>query len=643
MNILRVIASMDPSMGGPPQGIRNSIGELERLGIRNEVVSCDAADAAWLGRDSFPIHALGPGKYGFAYTPKLGPWLEENLSRFDAVIVHGLWLWPSTCAVRAIARHRRAVTRIEACVDRSPRRPNKWRVTSGQSSERAQRKERKTGHGRVCETAEGKLTRMKEDRSERLAADRTGGDDSSRVIAYGPSTASQPPVQSGGGLSAEGLANSSHVTRHPSLFVMPHGMLDPWFQRDKSRRVKAVRNWFYWWLVERDVVNSADALLFTCQQELALARTTFGGYRPRREINVGYGIAEPPAFEPKMREAFAAKCPDLHGRPYLLFMSRVHAKKNVAALVRAYARVHSEQNKRIFSHSRAERDRQLEELSEAVKLTQPTDRETALRQIDTDKSERLAADRPGENAAGPVTRAGDGQSQQNGKGRVAFPDLVIAGPGWESDYGREVRGLIDVANSNFAQSSSTLDLKLKTSHSAPIHAVGMLSGAAKWGALYGCEAFVLPSHQENFGIAVVEALACGKPVLISDQVNIWREIVEDGAGLVEGDTEEGVEKLLRRFFHAQRAETGGLRPEVGGQSSDFSHGLGKMDEDASERPAADRTGGNAEHRVTSVRGGESSETSDGGPRECYLKRFAIGPAAAKLAEALKGAGVASDW
>ena len=83
---------------------------------------------------------------------------------------------------------------------------------------------------------------------------------------------------------------------------MPHGMLDPWFQRDKSRRVKAVRNWFYWWLVERGVVNAADALLFTCQQELELARTTFGGYRPKREMDVGYGIAEPPAKATLMLE-----------------------------------------------------------------------------------------------------------------------------------------------------------------------------------------------------------------------------------------------------------------------------------------------------------------------------------------------------
>jgi len=75
----------------------------------------------------------------------------------------------------------------------------------------------------------------------------------------------------------------------------------------------------------------------------------------------------------------------------------------------------------------------------------------------------------------------------------------------------------------------------------------MLAGAAKWGALRTAEAFVLPSHQENFGIAVVEALACGTPVLISDQVNIWREIAGDGAGLAGPDTAAGTLRLLTQW------------------------------------------------------------------------------------------------
>jgi len=74
-----------------------------------------------------------------------------------------------------------------------------------------------------------------------------------------------------------------------------------------------------------------------------------------------------------------------------------------------------------------------------------------------------------------------------------------------------------------------------------------LSGDAKWGAFYGCEAFILPSHQENFGIAVVEALACGKPVLISNQVNIWREIESAGGGIVAEDSLAGTRELLKRW------------------------------------------------------------------------------------------------
>jgi len=77
---------------------------------------------------------------------------------------------------------------------------------------------------------------------------------------------------------------------------------------------------------------------------------------------------------------------------------------------------------------------------------------------------------------------------------------------------------------------------------------GMLQGDMKWGAFFACEAFVLPSHQENFGIAVAEALSCGRPVLISDKVNIWREIAAAGAGIVNPDDLEGTRDSLTRWL-----------------------------------------------------------------------------------------------
>ena len=77
---------------------------------------------------------------------------------------------------------------------------------------------------------------------------------------------------------------------------------------------------------------------------------------------------------------------------------------------------------------------------------------------------------------------------------------------------------------------------------------GMLSGNVKWGAFAAADAFVLPSHQENFGIAVAEALACGTPVLVSNKVNIWREIVDAGAGLADDDDQPGTLRLIERWL-----------------------------------------------------------------------------------------------
>lgn len=79
---------------------------------------------------------------------------------------------------------------------------------------------------------------------------------------------------------------------------------------------------------------------------------------------------------------------------------------------------------------------------------------------------------------------------------------------------------------------------------AQVDWLGMIAGERKWQTLRGASALVLPSHQENFGLVLVESLACGVPVLTTRCVNIWREIVEAGAGLAETDDLEGIARLL---------------------------------------------------------------------------------------------------
>jgi glycosyltransferase involved in cell wall biosynthesis len=250
------------------------------------------------------------------------------------------------------------------------------------------------------------------------------------------------------------------------LFVMPHGMLDPYFQRAPDRRLKAIRNLIYWKFIEHKVIEQADGLLFTCEAELLLAREPFRPYRPKAELNVGYGIQTPPPFQPGMAAAFLEKCPKVRDQRYILFLSRIHEKKGVDLLLQAYANVYKPDS----------------------------------------------------------------------------PRLVIAGPGMDSALGTQLKEIV-------SRHPSIADA---------VHFPGMLSGDAKWGAFYGSEAFVLPSHQENFGIAVVEALACNKPVLISNQVNIWREIEAAGAGFIADDTTAGTEKLLNAWGVLSNADKTGM-------------------------------------------------------------------------------------
>jgi len=115
-------------------------------------------------------------------------------------------------------------------------------------------------------------------------------------------------------------------------------------------------------------------------------------------------------------------------------------------------------------------------------------------------------------------------------GAVPDVDLVIAGPDQSGIQAKLER------------------LAERTGIAGRVHWPGMIAGSVKWGALRSCEAFVLPSHQENLGISVVEALAVGRPVLISHQVNLWPEIKDDGVGLAEEDTLEGTLRLLERWF-----------------------------------------------------------------------------------------------
>lgn len=68
-----------------------------------------------------------------------------------------------------------------------------------------------------------------------------------------------------------------------------------------------------------------------------------------------------------------------------------------------------------------------------------------------------------------------------------------------------------------------------------LHRVTMLGpvyGDEKLELMVDTDVWVLPSYAENFGIAVVEALACRLPVVISDRIGIQKDIASANAGIV---------------------------------------------------------------------------------------------------------------
>jgi glycosyltransferase involved in cell wall biosynthesis len=84
---------------------------------------------------------------------------------------------------------------------------------------------------------------------------------------------------------------------------------------------------------------------------------------------------------------------------------------------------------------------------------------------------------------------------------------------------------------------------------------GPLDGPAKWAAFRAAELFILPSHTENFGIAVAEALACEVPV-ITTRGAPWEGLLEQRCGWW---TEVGVDAIAGALSEACATESAVLR------------------------------------------------------------------------------------
>lgn len=245
--------------------------------------------------------------------------------------------------------------------------------------------------------------------------------------------------------------------------IFPHGMLDPYFKRRYP--LKHLKKLVYWWLILRRIMNSAQAVFFTAEEERILARLSFPGYRVQESV-VPYGSHGPDCDLENAREALYAQWPELRSKRLVITLGRIHPKKGTDILIEAFAQ------------------------------TMACGRDFHL--------------------------------------LIAGPDQI----GWKATLERQARGL---------------------GIEDRISWLGMIKGKTKWGALAASEVFVLTSHQENFGIVVAEALACNLPVILSNKINIWREIEQCSAGLIADDTVDGTVSSLARWMELSAPERAAFR------------------------------------------------------------------------------------
>jgi glycosyltransferase involved in cell wall biosynthesis len=104
LRILHVIYSLSLKHGGPPEGLRQLAEGYRQEGIHLEVASLDDPEEDFLKELPFKVHALGPVKTVYGYSPQLLPWLQAHVGDYDAVVINGIWQYNSLAAWRAVRK-----------------------------------------------------------------------------------------------------------------------------------------------------------------------------------------------------------------------------------------------------------------------------------------------------------------------------------------------------------------------------------------------------------------------------------------------------------------------------------------------------------------------------------------------------------
>ena len=237
------------------------------------------------------------------------------------------------------------------------------------------------------------------------------------------------------------LAAARACRKHDVPYIVrPLGTLDPWSMKQKSLR-KSV----FWKLAAKRMLTDASVVHYTSRAEREATESSLG---LSDGAIVPLGIDAEAVNSCLGQEGFEREFPELASHPYVLVLSRLHPKKGLDVLLKAFL---------------------------SLQWT----------------------------AGSPAWR------------------LVLAGDG-PAEYIAELKAIVSEHNAERV-----------------VFFPGWLSAERKNAVLHRAGLLALPSYQENFGVCVMEAMACGVPVLVSPHVSLSNEISAAGAGWVVGvDVEE---------------------------------------------------------------------------------------------------------
>lgn len=109
-------------------------------------------------------------------------------------------------------------------------------------------------------------------------------------------------------------------------------------------------------------------------------------------------------------------------------------------------------------------------------------------------------------------------------------NLIIAGPKHDSAYWKKCEAIIKRSKINNR-----------------VHYLGMVKGETRLACFAAANIFALPSHSENFGVAILEALAAGLPV-ISTHNTPWLEVNDKNAGVITDANVPSISEALSKLM-----------------------------------------------------------------------------------------------